>query len=57
MMIGLYGTALLLKRWDFEDIENKFMVIKGEREWGGGINEEFGISRHRVSSVQSLSRV
>jgi hypothetical protein len=38
MMIGLYGTALLIKRWDFEDIENKFMVIKGEREWGGGIN-------------------
>ena len=33
-MIGLYGMALLIKRWDFEDIENKFMVIKGEREWG-----------------------
>ena len=32
-MIGLYGTALLIKRWGFEDTEKNSWLPKGE---GGG---------------------
>ena len=24
--------------------QNKFIVIKGEKEWGEGINQEFGLA-------------
>ena len=30
------------------DTENKFMVTKGERRWGEGINREFGISKYTL---------
>ena len=33
------------------DIENKFMVIKGERGWGG-VNWEFGVSRSKLLYIK-----
>ena len=35
-------------------IENKLMVIKGERD-GGGINQEFGINRYTSLYIQQIN--
>ena len=42
-----YKWSCLQNRNRLTDIENKFMVTKGERAWGG-INLEFGISRYKL---------
>ena len=38
------------------DLENKFMVTKGERGWGG-IKKEFEISRYKLLYIKSINNV
>ena len=50
-----YKWTYLQNRNRLTDIENKFMVTKGERE--GGINWEFGISRYKLLYIKLISGV
>ena len=49
-MARKYDTKELIYKTE-TDTENKFMVTKGERE-GGGINQEFGISRYKLLYIK-----
>ena len=57
---GSYGSSIFSFLWKLHtvqnrnrltDIENKLMVTKGER-WWGGINEEFGINTYTLLCIK-----